>query len=408
MILNAKRRTLISSVVTVLLVLPFTLLTIAGMHGASLKADLSSSLKVLTFVSVTSAGSVELTQEQTRVGRYAVPGDGFLELDVPVSWREDLSRLAETSIDVTISFRPAAGDDFLIMVTAHPVIDREKITPVALRQRLEEKALPKDRLIAEEKSLTVQELQGATGSGYLYYVTDKNLKEGERKLEDYRYVTRGVLPVRDVLLYFSIMTHEKGSSITTQALDILKKARNTTAPADRSSKDSRTQQKREERHYEVPQDGILKLNVPASWRDHIEQEQFGDKVGSVAITFLPDVGNDFAVEILAMAIRGPSSAEARRLGLESFAIGAALKCSEEKEIKPHDMQLRQGVGAYFDYTDKRVNNGERRPGMFRYVRQAYLAFDGLVVQVTIGTHDRDSFVRTEILEMLVNAVKGGT
>jgi hypothetical protein len=94
--------------------------------------------------------------------------------------------------------------------------------------------------------------------------------------------------------------------------------------------------------------------------------------------------------------------------IEAVAIQAALSISEEKKIEPHDMGLSAGVGAYHDFTDKRVKGGERRPGRFRHIREAHLAFDGLVVRVTIGTHDKDSFVRTEVLEMLRDASKEGT
>ncbi len=355
-----------------------------------------------------SRGSADLAEQQTAIRRYAVLMDGFLEIDVPVSWREELQSVGE-QVNVTVSFRPATGDDFLVIVTVYPVTDQERVTPPELRRLLEETALPQDRLIAGEKSLTVQQLQGAMGSGYFYYVTDKRLKEGERKLGDYRYLTRGMLSVKDTLLYFSIMTHEKGSSISVLALDMLKRARNAAARPEGASKHPFAQEGTETRHYEIPQDGILKLKVPASWRDYAKREQIGGgRGGIVAITFLPDGGDDFAVEITGMAFRGPSSGEARRQLIEAVAIQAALKISEEKEIESHDVKLSGGIGTYLDYTVKRFKEGERRPGRFRHIREAYLAFNGLVVQVTIGTHDKDSFVRTEVLEMLRNASKEGT
>ena len=380
--------------------MPFAVETLHRTDGSSLKTTV---LPLFNVIALNPAKSVNSAIGQTGVRRYAVPMDGFVELDVPISWQEKLSRLSEESIDVTISFRPSTGDDFLIMVTVYPVTDQESVNSTALRQRLEEAVLPPDLLIAEEKNLTVQQLQGAMGAGYFYHVTDKQLKEGERKLADYRYVTRGMLPVKNGFLYFSIMTHEKGSPIRVQALEMLKKARTLAASADRSTKHYPTDEKREVRHYEIPQDGILKLNVPTSWQDYVKKEQSSDIMGSVAITFLPKTGDDCWVEITAVVVRGPSSPEARRQFIELIAIQTALKHSEEKEIKPHDMQLSRGVGAYHDYTVKNVNEGERTPGRFRHMRVAYLAFDGLVVQVSIGTHDKDSFVKTEVLEMMRNA-----
>jgi hypothetical protein len=99
---------------------------------------------------------------------FAVPGHGSLALPVPAAWKQEVNQ-PPTDPSPTITFSPASGDDFKVLVTPlwSPTNDPNFNKPQAVRRLIDNetrKMLPS----AVEKELAVKEFKGAAGTGYYY------------------------------------------------------------------------------------------------------------------------------------------------------------------------------------------------------------------------------------------------
>ena len=145
--------------------------------------------------------------------RYPIPGQGSLLLSVPAGWRA-ASRSLEDPASVLLRLRPAAGDGFLIQVSALwlDAAKREGRTPPRLKGEVQKSA---EKLLAQsvEKNAVIEELRGAQSFGYYYSLTDRQPKPGE-----YKYLTQGMVMTGELLTIFTVLHHEPAPPERGQAL----------------------------------------------------------------------------------------------------------------------------------------------------------------------------------------------
>jgi len=156
---------------------------------------------------------------ETATKSYALPERGRFQMNVPVGWAEQLRRPAPAS-PPTITFRPARGRSFEILVT--PIwrvgTDVPASTKEAIRQSVQ-RAAEDAKGQAVEKSIPVVEFSSSTGPGFYFSATDKAPKQGE-----FRYMTQGMLKVGDLTVAFTILTNEGQEQVTRDAIGMLKSA----------------------------------------------------------------------------------------------------------------------------------------------------------------------------------------
>jgi hypothetical protein len=150
---------------------------------------------------------------------FAVPGHGSLALPVPAAWKQEVNQ-PPTDPSPTITFSPASGDDFKVLVTPlwSPTNDPNFNKPQAVRRLIDNetrKMLPS----AVEKELAVKEFKGAAGTGYYYLATDKAPKPGE-----YPYMVRALAGAGDLLLSVTVLCRAKDSPAIADTLRALQQA----------------------------------------------------------------------------------------------------------------------------------------------------------------------------------------
>jgi hypothetical protein len=179
------------------------------------KLALATALTVTIF-----GGNIALSAEPKAVRKYPIPEYGTLELNVPASWK-DKAHKPQEKIPPTIIFNPATGDDFQITVTVMWSKKGEKgfNSPDKVRAMIEKDG---QKLLSKtvETKIALQEIKGASSTGYYFFITDKAPEPGE-----YRYMTRGGIGVGNLLLSATILHRVKDSESVKEALSMLREAR---------------------------------------------------------------------------------------------------------------------------------------------------------------------------------------
>jgi len=152
---------------------------------------------------------------ETTLRHLAVPNRGQLELQAPASWRDKAEPIKGVGLP-TITFHPVAGPEFEVLVSAiRGPAGSDFNSQAKVREQVEragQAVLP----MAVETKLVIKELAGQTGKGYYFSVTDRAPKLGE-----YKYMTQGEIGVGDLLLTFTILSHEKEGKVLQDALAML-------------------------------------------------------------------------------------------------------------------------------------------------------------------------------------------
>ena len=144
---------------------------------------------------------------------FSLPDNSKLELSIPAGWKDELK-------EKTISFTPRAGPPFQVALTpiARQRPGTSADTAIRMRQSVQD-AADKVKPTAVESILTAEALTGAPGPGYYFSATDR-----EPKPDEFKYLTRGMLLVGDVVLAFSILTNDGQEKAKDEALAMLKSA----------------------------------------------------------------------------------------------------------------------------------------------------------------------------------------
>jgi hypothetical protein len=96
-------------------------------------------------------------------------------------------------------------------------------------KRLVEQNVERVKPKALEKELAIQEIRGASAVGYYISVTDRAPKAGE-----FKYMLQGTIRVGELLVTFTVLTHDGGDSIRRQAIALVQSAAHTNEDASSS------------------------------------------------------------------------------------------------------------------------------------------------------------------------------
>jgi hypothetical protein len=149
--------------------------------------------------------------------RYRVPDVHVLTLDVPYGWQDEIQQ-PKGDPGPTIVFRPEKmpASDILVTPMWSPQQEEGFNSAQRIREILEEGGRA---ALAEsvEKELTFRKLQGNSGTGWYFTLTDKasHTKPGE-----YKYMTQGGIGVGHLLVMFTIFTNDKDSADIPAALEM--------------------------------------------------------------------------------------------------------------------------------------------------------------------------------------------
>ena len=153
---------------------------------------------------------------------YEIPGHGELIMDVPKGWQVKFYQPENDSYPI-ISFFPFKGPKIFQLSVAVFWSDRalqDLNNPENLREFVD--SVGQSVLAqSDQDSFTLEEIQGNSGSGYLFDMTDKQAGKGE-----YTHLTQGAISVGNVIVAFSLFT-QKGQheELRERVLTMLKKAR---------------------------------------------------------------------------------------------------------------------------------------------------------------------------------------
>src|SRR5262245_32726489 len=152
-------------------------------------------------------------------GSYPLPEHGVLRMNVPAAWRDEV-RSGSSALPPTIVFHPASGERFEILVTPfwRAQADAPLPTKDVLRQRLEQ-AIEGVRPRALEQEIKQAEFVGTGGAGVYFSVTDRTPDASE-----YKFMTQGILGVRELTVAFTILTNDGEREVVQQALAMLQTA----------------------------------------------------------------------------------------------------------------------------------------------------------------------------------------
>ncbi len=158
--------------------------------------------------------------EKTTPKKYPIPNHGVLELNTPVSWKAKTHKAQQNMAPIMI-FNPATGTDFQLtmMVSSGKKGEAGFNSAEKVKSLLEQEGqqlLPK---ITETK-LALKEIKGNDHTGFYFTATDKNVDPGE-----YRYMTRAVIGVGDLLVQATVLHRVKDSGAVKATLSMLREAK---------------------------------------------------------------------------------------------------------------------------------------------------------------------------------------
>ncbi len=162
------------------------------------------------------------TGEETTRRYYPVPEHGELVLNVPSDWEVTYVETGKVSPPVITFFRKDVNKQELFQLNLSILWDdgfeRNILDPEHIRQLVEDTG--KNALAgAEQSELSLLPLAGEMGSGYFF-----NLADAEAKAGEYRYLTQGALSVGELLVVFSLFTHQPDDHFLHKSLQMIQTA----------------------------------------------------------------------------------------------------------------------------------------------------------------------------------------
>ncbi len=137
---------------------------------------------------------------------FPLPGHGAFSLWVPGSWWYETAQ-PKGELPPTISFLPAHGQDFLILVTPIWPADNPPAghnSSATIRTLVEESADVMQKGAVEE-TIEIKPIDDVTG--YYFSATDASLVGKTPPPGEYLHLTQGVLAVGDLLCTFTVLSN---------------------------------------------------------------------------------------------------------------------------------------------------------------------------------------------------------
>lgn len=149
---------------------------------------------------------------------FPLPQHGNLVLSVPEDWDHEI-RQPPDNLPPTIVLTPREGDDFEILITPLWSYKNEPgFNNPQMIKRLISDALARMLPTAVEREVPLVEIQGTSGVGYYFFVTDKAPGQG------YPYGAQAGIGVGDLLLTVTVLCRTKDSEGLRQTLQALRGA----------------------------------------------------------------------------------------------------------------------------------------------------------------------------------------
>ena len=179
---------------------------------------LRSVIPALLAVSATLAGGHALTDDSS-LRRYELPNLDTLELTLPAGWVDTVD-VPPGGVPLTIQLAPSQGPAFEVHVTPQwPERGEPGVQDAEALRESVRSAAERIKPQAVEQTIEIRRLQGESGVGFHFSVTDR-----EPKPEEYRYMTQGGLQTGDLVLWFTILTNDGQDSAVAAALAMLQSA----------------------------------------------------------------------------------------------------------------------------------------------------------------------------------------
>lgn len=162
--------------------------------------------------------------------------------------------------------------------------------------------------------------------------------------------------------------------------------------------------------YEIPEHGLLLLDVPTAWQVIFYQPADN---GFPIISFFPFEGNEtfdgsenFQLSVAVFWTYSPLRDLTAPKNLRRFveSVGqSVLKQSDQETLELEEIAGRSGMGYAFDLTDSDASNGE-----YQNLTQGAIAVGDLIVAFSLVTRDHHATLRALTLEMLKTARQEAT
>jgi hypothetical protein len=153
---------------------------------------------------------------------FVLEGRGTLLVSTPAAWGFRASKPG-TIAPRDIQFMDPGGEVQMLLTLfpdAQAALNGET-NPRAFVETARDAA----KLQAVESDPPLVALTGASGSGFYFQVTDKNLVGKPPQPQDWKYLRQGALVVGESLLFFSLLSNAKESAVVDEALRALSEAR---------------------------------------------------------------------------------------------------------------------------------------------------------------------------------------
>lgn len=159
---------------------------------------------------------------ESHLESFAVPNHGELVFHVPVGWEINYVFYdEEEAVPPLVTFfsrDEKRRELFQLNVSAlwDDSFSRNVTDPASIRELVEE--VGQNILeYSDQNELVLKPFSGRNGEGYYFNVTDSSARPGE-----YRYLTQGALAVGDVVLIFSLFTHDGDTALKEKTLQMLR------------------------------------------------------------------------------------------------------------------------------------------------------------------------------------------
>ena len=154
---------------------------------------------------------------------YPIPEHGELILNVPSDWEVTYVESGKAAPPLITFFRKNEHKAIVFQLNLSILWDdgfERNITEPEEIKRLVEEAGNSALAHSEQTRLELVPVTGIMGTGYLFSLSDATPAPGE-----YRYLTQGALSVGEVLVVFSLFTHDTEPELRTSVLQLLETAR---------------------------------------------------------------------------------------------------------------------------------------------------------------------------------------
>ncbi|MEE8320965.1 MAG: hypothetical protein V3R68_03880 [Gammaproteobacteria bacterium] len=176
---------------------------------------------LLLFISSTHGLDVSALETQQKA--YPIPEHGQMLLDVPRSWEVTYFLPGDNKPPVIIFFPPekAKRDTFQLTVSFFwdDGLERNVTDPDEIKSLVESVGL-KILDSSNEDELILKQIDGASGSGYFFDLSDESAAEGE-----FKYLTQGAIGASELLIVFSLFRNELDDVLRDATLTMLRNAR---------------------------------------------------------------------------------------------------------------------------------------------------------------------------------------